>query len=215
MRRGDVATTRALIVAGADVNAKNLRMEDGKYVDSNDEIDTDVIENADKDMVVTPTDLALLDNPCFDFIQHHNAVSAILAEVPGHLVLSALAHCASLSASEESVPAPVLFLRAYHLDSSFLWAPSEARKMVFTWARDVFIIQMTTISQHFSDLPDDCSGDIFEYLEMLMTRKESMRIVAHCSSPPAHAWVRAVVAVAVAVRTINAVHERSALLESS
>lgn len=221
MRRGDVATTQALIVAGASLKAKNMKCEDDdyelEYLEAENEVsevenDANVMNVVEVGKGVTPLDLVTAESPCFAFVDHHSAILAILTEVPKHLVSSVLAHCATLSSCEEFVPAPVLFLSSSHFDSSFLWAPSEAREMVFKWARDAFIAQLAANIQPFADLPDDCAGDVLECLEMSITRRESLLIATHCSSPQAIAWVRAVVAVAVAMST-NKVHEQSIRLE--
>ena len=53
--------------------------------------------------------------------------------------------------------------------------------------------------QPFADLPDDCAGDVLEYFDAPKTRPELVYIATHCSSPEACAWVRKVVAAAVAV----------------
>ena len=232
VRRGDVATTRALIVAGADVNAKNVKGEFDYYEDASDEDENDVVEEQvtydneedeeeeeeaegakeeeeeEDEKGITALELATDDpyNTCRVFLEHHVSILAVLATMPECLVTSAVAYCATLSASKflESMPNPVLSLLAYHFDPSFLWVPSEARALIMTWARDAFIVQMATISQFFSDLPDDCTGDVLEYLKMSMPRRDSLLIATHCSSPEAHAWVRAVVTVAVAV-SISAV----------
>lgn len=92
-------------------------------------------------------------------------------------------------------------------DPSFLWAPHEARKMVFKWAQDAFLAQLAADTQPFADLPEDCAGDILEYMELGMPRGESLLIAMHCSSLEARAWVRAVLAVKVAVN-MNAIHEK-------
>jgi hypothetical protein len=108
-----------------------------------------------------------------------------------------MAHCATLSASEEPLPATALSLRACHFDPCFLWAPSDARAAVVTWALHVFIVQLAGTNQPFKRLPIDCAGDVLEFFEM--TRNESDFIANHCSSPEARDWVRAVVAAVVAV----------------
>jgi len=113
------------------------------------------------------------------------------------LVAAALAHCATLSASEERLPATALSLRKYQLDPAFQWAPPAARAAVVAWARDSLIVLLAGSIQPFERLPDDCAGDVLEFFEM--TRNESDFIANHCSSPEARDWVRAVVAAVVAV----------------
>ena len=174
MRQGDVSTTQALIAAGADVNAK----------DKND---------------ATPFDISTKDTACWAILKHHATVLAILQTFPDVLVSTAVAHCASLTSSDDSIPATALSLSPYQLDGSFLWAPPKQRAALFAWAKNAFKAQVAALTCPFADLPEDCAGDILDYLRTRTPRQEFMRIVAHCSSPEAHAWVRAVVAAAVAV----------------
>jgi len=200
VRRGDVATTQLLIVAGADVSAKNVK----NMVMEDEDIDkSDKAEKGKDEKAVTPVDLATHDNACSDLLEHHAGIVTNITAMPGCLVSSALAHCATLSASKESVPAPVLFLQAYHFDPSFLWAPEEARKLVFKWAKDAFTAQLAGTTQAFPELPDDCAGDVLEYLEMAMPRTGALHIATHCSSPDAQAWIRAVNATAIAVTSVS------------
>lgn len=113
-----------------------------------------------------------------------------------------IAHCATLSASKESVPASTLSLRAHQLEPSLLWAPPAAYSEVFAWACNVFIAHQVTIAQPFMDLPDDCAGDILEFLEISMTHMEMLAVNVQCFSPEAHAWVHAVVYAGIAVRIL-------------
>lgn len=84
-----------------------------------------------------------------------------------------------------------LSLDPHHLEPPLLWAPRAARASLITWARNIFIVQIATATQPFTDLPDDCAGDVLDYLEMSMTRMESLRIATLSFAPEAHAWVRA------------------------
>jgi hypothetical protein len=114
------------------------------------------------------------------------------------------------------VPAPALTLRAYQVDPSFLWAPSAARAVIFSWARDTWIAQRATLTEPFAQLPDDCAGDVLEYLDLLMTRKELLRIATYCSSAEANDSVRAVVAaVAVSADNFRGMHVRSGASQTS
>ena len=174
VRQGDVATTQTLIAAGADVGAED-------------------------DNCATPFDLAIDNSPCHGLLQHHAAVLATTKDNPAALISSAFVHCATLSGSKDSVQAPALPLHAFQLDPSFLWAPHQARSLVFKWARNAFIAQLAVITEPFEELPEDCAGDILAFLEMAMTREESLQIARHCAWPEAHFWVRAVMAAAIAV----------------
>lgn len=80
----------------------------------------------------------------------------------------------------------------------FLWAPAPARAAIFLWARNTFVVQLAKTVEPFEKLPEDCAGDVLEFLDIAMTRKEALHIATHCSSPEACAWVRAVVAAAAA-----------------
>jgi len=145
------------------------------------------------------------DDACRDLLKHHAAVLDTLKSTPEALVFAAIAHCGSLSASPmETDAVPALHdVRAYHFDPSFLWAPRSARTKVVAWAGDAFIAQIAGTMAPFSELPDDCVGDVLEYFEMNMPRAESLHLVAHCSSAEACAWVRAVVMAAVLVRKLG------------
>jgi len=150
------------------------------------------------------------DDTCRDILEFHAAILAIITEDPTTLVAAALAHCATLSASEEPVPATALSLHAHHFDPAFLWAPPAARAAVVAWALHVFIVQLAGTNQPFKRLPIDCAGDVLEFFEM--TRNESDLIAKHCSSPEARAWVRAVIAAAVVVGAIRCSHNKQCLV---
>jgi len=102
--------------------------------------------------------------------------------------------------TDDSSSIPILALRAYQFrDPAFLWAPSNARARIFAWAQDVFASQLVALTEPFAELPEDCAGDVWEYLiETSLTRIEMQQIVSCCSSPEARAWIRAVVAAAYA-----------------
>ena len=150
----------------------------------------------------TPLDLAT-DDTCRDILENHVTVLATITEDPTTLVAAALAHCATLSASEERLPATALCLRAHQLDPAFLWAPPAARAAVVAWALHVFVAQLASTTEPFERLAVDCAGDILEFFGM--TRNESDLIAKHCSSPEAHGWVRAVIAAAVVVNTMRSI----------
>ena len=150
----------------------------------------------------TAIDLVTDDN-CRTLLENHAAIVASVHASPSVLVSHALAHCAKVSASKESTSAtsaelsPVLYL----LDPSFHWAPPAARAAVFAWARDVAQVQFATLEVHpFSELPDDCAGDVLDFLDFSMPHTEWPYIATNCTSLDAHAWVCAVVAAAVMVR---------------
>jgi len=136
-----------------------------------------------------------------EILENHAAVYATITEEPTTLVAAALAHCATLSASKEPLPATALSLGAHYFDPAFLWAPSAARAVVVTWAQDVFIAQLAARTQPFERLPVDCGGDVLGFLGM--THYESELIATHCFSPEARAWVRGVIAAAVVVGAVR------------
>jgi hypothetical protein len=162
----------------------------------------------------TPYNLAT-ENTCRKILENHAAVYSSILVDPTTLVTSAYAHCATLAAAEQLVPSSTLFLRAHHLDPSFLWAPPAARSAVVAWARNACIAQYAGTTPPFRRLPDDCAGDVLEFTEMGMTHEESVQIAKHCSSSEARAWVCAVVAGAVVVGLIRSLNEdRSLFLKS-
>jgi hypothetical protein len=87
------------------------------------------------------------------------------------------------------------------LTPPFLCAPLSSRTKIYTWARNAFIVLLAATIPPFTDLPDDCAGDILEYIPMSISRQDALHVVAHCSSLEARAWVRTVLASAVAVST--------------
>ena len=144
----------------------------------------------------TSLDLAT-DETCLEILVHHAAILATIVDDPVVLATSVLAHCCILSASRELQTATTtLPLRRHHLQPSFLWAPPAARAAVVAWARDAFIAQVAATTQPFVELPDDCAGDILDFIEMAMARTDALHIVINCSSSEAHAWVRDVVTAA-------------------
>jgi hypothetical protein len=101
------------------------------------------------------------------------------------------------------VPATVLSQRAFQVDPSFPWAPASARTTIFSWARDLFLLKKYALSfQPLVDLPDDCIGDVLEYLMSTVTRKETVGLSTHWPTPETHAWIRAVIAAALKMRKI-------------
>ena len=149
----------------------------------------------------TPLDLATDgDGTCREILEHHAVVCVSVTDDPAIITSAVVAHCAILSATKEPAPSTALTLRPYHFDPFFSWAPPTARAAVFAWARDAFIAQLAaTSSQPLRNIPDDCAGDIFDFLEMTMARQEVLHISKHCSSPEARAWVLAVLTAAVTV----------------
>jgi len=94
----------------------------------------------------------------------------------------------------------VLSLRDYQLDPSFLWAPRAACAAVFAWVRSAAIAQSASTCEAFAELPDDCAGDVLEFILVThLSRQESLHIATHSPSPEAHAWLHAVVNAAIAV----------------
>lgn len=162
--QGDVLTTQYLIAAGAAVSIR----------DTNG---------------ATPTDLAAPDSACNDLFKHHAGIIEEIEADSAGLISVAVAHCATLSSSMESVPvsAPALTMRECQLDPSFLWAPPAARSRIFAWARNASIIQLAAPTQPLSHLPDDCAGDILHYLTTTMPRSQTLPILTHCSSPETQA----------------------------
>jgi hypothetical protein len=176
-RQGDTATTQALIAAGADVFAVNM---DG----------------------VKPVDLAT-DEACRDLLEHHATIFLKSKASSAVIIVAALIHWVTLSVSHEVVsPAAFDFsLRSYQLDPSFLWATPAVRDAVVAWARDAFIVQLAVNTPLFSDLPDDCGGDVLEYLDLVMIRHVSRMHMTLTSSPEAAAWVNSILCAAIAVRS--------------
>ena len=143
-------------------------------------------------------DLADDDDACNDLLEHHADTITKIEYDELSIVSAAVSHCAALSSKSELAPETVLSLRTYQLDPSFLWPPVYIRDHVVAWARDFMIAQIAETFLLLSDLPDDCGGDIIEFLQLRMTRNELLDSSVHCSSPEARAWLRAVVVSAVA-----------------
>jgi len=176
VRLGDMATVQSLIQAGADLNK------------------TDCFN-------VTPLSLVNADS-CRALLEHHAStlnIITILTADPAAIIAKLVAHCADLSGFYDSVSENPLCLCAYQFDPYFNWAPVDTRAAIFAWVRDAVTIQFAAASQPFADLPDDCAGDILEFLETYMTHKEMMYFAMHCLSPEANVWVRAVFNAAVVV----------------
>ena len=100
------------------------------------------------------------------------------------------------------MPTSVLSLRACQLEPSLLWVSPAAYSELFTWACNVFIAHQAASAQPFMDLPDDCAGDVLEFLEISMTHMEMSKVNTHCFSPETYAWVHAVVYAGIAVRLL-------------
>jgi hypothetical protein len=150
----------------------------------------------------TPLSLAT-DKTCRDILQHHKAIYVSITEDPTKLVAAALAHCATLSASKEPLPATALSLRACYFDPCFLWAPPAARSALFAWARDARIAQHVGTTQIFGRLRDDPAGDVLEFFGLALTRTDALHIAQHGSSPEARAWVHAVIVPVILVRAVK------------
>ena len=154
----------------------------------------------------TPLDLATHGSTCHALLQEHAAVLAALHDDLIGVLLKAAISCADshpMLDKEKSLTTPTFTTAAdstaNHFHPSFAWAPPTARAVIFAWARDALIVQLAATSHPCKDLPDDCLGDVLEFFESTMARVEYMYVATHCSSPEAQAWVRSVVAAAVAV----------------
>jgi len=181
LKKRDAKTAQSLLVAGADVGADDACMRNFR---------------------LSLRDVR--DDDCRDLLEHHAYVLAALDDDPNLLVSAAVEYCAALAdSSKATVPATrptSLLLRAFHRDPSLLWAPREVRRLLFEWARNVLVVQQAASNQLFSELTDDCAGDVLDFLQVSMSRTESLHVATCCSSPEAQAWVRAVVVAAVLVR---------------
>jgi len=164
------------------------------------------------------------DETCREILEHHAASLKLLASEPSALVAVAAAHCANFlvpfknddekkapvkalekAAAETKAPSEAikLPLRAYELEPPFLWAPRAARTTLFAWIRDVSIAITAASTEPFMHLSDDCQGDVLNFLEPTMTHEETLHISEHWSpNPDVCAWVRGVMAAAVAVSCI-------------
>jgi hypothetical protein len=147
----------------------------------------------------TPLNLAT-DDACRAILEHHTAALATIEDDPATFLSSLVTHCAALSASKKPEPETVLSLHEYQLDPSFFWATPTARCTVFAWAQDTSIAHIAVTTQPFKRLPGDCAGDVLEYFDTTMTRMEMMKATTHNLSSEAHAWVREILAAAIAVR---------------
>lgn len=219
LRRGDATTAQYLIAAGADLNAKGRVGDDQKFTikknilascfalllyvhccfltyfppsSSNNDHERNCKGGPTLHDVTT-------DDTCLVVLKHHNFILEALRADPTALVATALAHCATLSAPDEPAPATTLVLHPSFLDPSFQWVPKAAKREVFLWARNAVIVQLAASVQPFSEIPDDCAGDVLEFLEMDMARKESLHIATHCSSSEAYIWVRMILSSVIAV----------------
>jgi len=138
-------------------------------------------------------------------LEHHEGVLVVLWHAPSALLSAVRTHCATMSTPPEAIfVAPGVPLRAYHLIPTLLWAPPPALATVVAWARGVIIAQGAATAQPFSELPDDCAGDILEFLETAMPRAESLQFTTQRLSPEAQAWVHTVLVAAVVVSVLVA-----------
>lgn len=155
-----------------------------------------------------PLDVAS-DDACRALLVHHNAVFAVVRDNPLALLHFVYEHCARGAPPEEILVAPELPLRAYHLDPSMLWAPAPARAAVVAWAKDAIVGQAVAMTLSLADLPDDCAGDILDFLEMSMTLTRRQELLHHSTtsimSPEAHTWMREVIIAAVVVRSMSSI----------
>jgi len=117
VKRGDAATTRALIAAGAGVQGYD-----------------------------SPLKVAT-DATCRALLERHISVLGHLEDDPAALVQATLAHCAALSGHAEHVPTSALTTSAYHFDPALLWPPPAARAAVVAWAREANIAQMAGMTE--------------------------------------------------------------------
>ena len=145
-----------------------------------------------------PIDCAT-DEACRAFLKHHEEYVLPRSNDPECLLDIAIEYCNTLSAS--SNVETVENLHAYHLDPYFFWAPPDARYMIFGWAQNAFTNQLAAYTQPFLELPEDCAGDVLEYLDTNMTREDSLYYATECATPAAHAWVRDVLAAGVSLST--------------
>ena len=144
----------------------------------------------------TPFNLAAIGSACHALLKKHTVILEALKTGPAILFTCAIEYLASPAAFNAPSLPP---LQAYHFDPSFFWAPHAARVAVFKWARNALVVQLAATTPSFSGLPDDCAGDVLEYLEMAMPRAESLKVATCCISPEARAWMRTVIAAAIAV----------------
>jgi hypothetical protein len=141
----------------------------------------------------TPLDLVTdTDGACNAVLHHHTVAFTAIRIKPTAFVSTAVSHCAALNLPEEP-------MSVYLHDPPYLWAPFAARVPVFKWARGAAVIHIAANTEPFLSLADDCAGDVLEYLEIAMTRADSLHITEHCSSLKAQAWVQEVMKAAVAV----------------
>jgi len=179
VRRDNMATVQSLIAAGADINASNLKEQ-------------------------MPLKLAGLAGMALrTFLEDHAAVLDLLDRDSSAVVPAVVAHCPALSGLKDSVPASEIQLSAHHLDPAFLWAPSNARKAIFAWAQNTYIVQFAASSTFFKVLPDDCAGDILEYVVTAMNRIEMIPIMTNCFSPEAQVFASAVLEASVVVSILK------------
>jgi len=67
-------------------------------------------------------------------------------------------------------------------------------------AREALTVHLAAATPPYAELPDDCAGDVLEFLGTHLARTELLDVVTHCASSGAQAWVWAVVSAANAVR---------------
>ena len=148
----------------------------------------------------TPFNLAAIGSACHALLEKHTVILEALKTDPAILIACAIEYLASPAAFNVPSLPP---LQAYHFDPSFFWAPHAARVAVFKWARNALVVQLAAMTAPISDLPDDCAGDVLEYLEMAMPRAESLQVATCCISPEARAWMRKVAAAAAVVSVLQ------------
>jgi len=135
---------------------------------------------------------------CRDLLDHHIRIQADVVHDPNILVAAAVAHCAALSVPDDPQRKRDSYLKEITLDPSYLWVPAATRAIIIAWARDTFTAQQAATVETFLELPDDCGGDVLEFLDTKMTRKELLHAATQVMSQEAIAWVRAVIDAAVA-----------------
>jgi len=177
---GDAATALVLITAGADVNCRDY-------------------------YGIKPFDKAT-DKACCDLYEHHSASLTLLIAEPTALVSAVIAECACLSVLGVSDQMPILSLHPYQLEPPYHWASPAARAAVLAWAQEAFIVLLAMTIKPFSELPDDCAGDIMEFFGSALSRRAIHHFATPSLSSEAHAWVRTVLTSSITVSVHRTFH---------
>jgi len=64
---------------------------------------------------------------------------------------------------------------------------------------DFCAVKLTISADLVVELPDDCAGDVSDFLTEIMSRAEITIAMKHLSSPEAYAWVRKMITAEVIV----------------